>query len=221
MLIDTIHVCGDSVFDNGRYVQPAPDFAEHLTYIEKDRMINMMAVDGAIINDVYRFQLSRIPRDDVRFHDAIILSAGGNDVLQHLPKLQSMRPRALLGTANMLADMQMEFRMEYRRLLKDALAITEHVLTCTIYRPCYAYDQRLKKVSKAIDPLLSMFNDVIVEESSVRKLEIVDLRHVCRGKRDFANAIEPSSEGARKIAVEVSKWLDQIDPSKKSSGGSE
>jgi len=47
---------------------------------------------------------------------------------------------------------------------------------------------------------LTMFKDVILRVAFERGLAVIDPRFVCREPADYANAIEPSASGGRKIA---------------------
>jgi len=52
-----------------------------------------------------------------------------------------------------------------------------------------------------------LFNDAIVREASLKLLPVLDLRRVCDDALDFANPIEPSAAGGRKIAVAIARFL--------------
>lgn len=58
---------------------------------------------------------------------------------------------------------------------------------------------------------LSHFNDVIVLAASKARLPILDLRQVCATAADYANWIEPSDVGGRRIANAVARMLAQHD----------
>jgi hypothetical protein len=59
---------------------------------------------------------------------------------------------------------------------------------------------------------LALFNDVITREAFKRRLPVIDLRLVCSEDTDFANPIEPSVTGGRKIAAAIAKFLVGHDP---------
>ena len=48
-----------------------------------------------------------------------------------------------------------------------------------------------------------MFNDVIVEEASLRLIPILDIRAIFTDSVDYANPIEPSVQGGQKLADEI------------------
>jgi len=52
-----------------------------------------------------------------------------------------------------------------------------------------------------------MFNDVVLRTAVRLGLDVIDLRLVCTEPDDFANAIEPSGQGGRKIAEAIARAL--------------
>lgn len=52
---------------------------------------------------------------------------------------------------------------------------------------------------------LMMFNDVILRTAFERGLSVIDLRLVCTEQEDYANPIEPSGQGGRKIADAIAR----------------
>jgi hypothetical protein len=60
---------------------------------------------------------------------------------------------------------------------------------------------------------LMMFNDVILRVAFERGLRVIDLRFVCTEAADYANPIEPSDRGGRKIARAIARALDAAEGS--------
>jgi hypothetical protein len=56
-----------------------------------------------------------------------------------------------------------------------------------------------------------MFNDVILRMAFEHHLSVIDLRLVCNEPSDYANPIEPSGSGGRKIAHSIARSLGLID----------
>ena len=84
---------------------------------------------------------------------------------------------------------------------------------CTIYRPNFP-DAQLQRITSVA---LGLFNDVIVEECGKRQLPILDIRRIFTGDEDYANPIEPSVEGGRKLAAAIANLLFDSDPGKQDS----
>ena len=55
---------------------------------------------------------------------------------------------------------------------------------------------------------LGLFNDIIVEEASLRLLPILDIRAIFTDSGDYANPIEPSVQGGQKLADEIAGLID-------------
>jgi len=55
---------------------------------------------------------------------------------------------------------------------------------------------------------LGLFNDVIVEEASLRLLPILDIRAIFTDSSDYANPIEPSVQGGQKLADKIAGLID-------------
>ncbi|MFS0698368.1 hypothetical protein AB6N24_00160 [Cellulomonas sp. 179-A 4D5 NHS] len=70
-------------------------------------------------------------------------------------------------------------------------------------------DTRLTEPSHAVvRGALALFNDVLTRAAYARGVAVLDLRLVCAEDADFANPIEPSAHGGRKIARTIAAWLE-------------
>lgn len=69
----------------------------------------------------------------------------------------------------------------------------------TIYYPRIP-DPLIQKIAVSA---LTIFNDVIIRRAFLAGLPLIDLRLVCDEDSDYANEIEPSEAGGRKIAKAV------------------
>ncbi|MHA1179977.1 MAG: SGNH/GDSL hydrolase family protein, partial [Alphaproteobacteria bacterium] len=68
---------GDSIIDNGAYVQPGePDVAEQVRKLMPEFDVEKRAIDGSVTTDVTRTQLHELQDTDL-----IVLSTIGNDAL--------------------------------------------------------------------------------------------------------------------------------------------
>ena len=54
---------------------------------------------------------------------------------------------------------------------------------------------------------LALFNDVITRAAFSRGLPLIDLRLICDEPGDYANPIEPSTQGGSKIAAAISRLI--------------
>jgi lysophospholipase L1-like esterase len=190
-----IVLLGDSIFDNLRYVRPEPDVVSQLREIlPAGWSASLRAVDGAVTNDVAE-QLSDLPSDATH----LILSVGGNDLLRSagdlLPTAGAMRSDAFFVVAR-AADL---FESMYRRVLETCLATRLPLVICSIYNGNFA-DHEFQTMARAA---VAIFNDKILRLAREKDLCVIDLQLICRLAEDYANPIEPSAIGGRKIAQAI------------------
>ena len=104
---------GDSVFDNGSYVnQGEPDVQnqtlEKLRKLDPAAELTFLAEDGAVNKDVMEQQLKYLPEDATH----LILSTGGNDVLGLLGFLGLNQGETLGKNLQFLSSLKKSFARE-------------------------------------------------------------------------------------------------------------
>jgi hypothetical protein len=186
---------GDSVLDNGAYVQrDQPDVIQQVrARLPPESRASLLANDGATIN-MTRLQLRNVPADAT----ALVISAGGNDaLLASYVLFESVRTvaEAMLK----LAAIRDQFATEYASMLDVAMERKLPTAVCTIYDG-RADDEMQQRVNMTA---LSVFNDTIICEAFKRVLPVIDLRLICNEPDDYANPIEPSALGGEKIAAAI------------------
>lgn len=207
-LVTHVVLLGDSIFDNAAYVGGGPDVTAHLAgMLPAGWRVTLAAVDGSVASGVHR-QLADIPEDATH----LVVSAGGNDALGHL----SILDRAVTSSAETLADLAEiaeRFEDRYGAMLQAVLERGLPVTLCTVYYPSFPDEvtQRLAVTA------LSVFNDVILRRAFAAGLPVIDLRLVCNDPGDYANPIEPSVQGGRKIAATILRVLAEHDFRRRSS----
>ena len=186
-----ITLLGDSVFDNGVYVEPGQD--DVTAHLNKKLAplawtFENRAVDGHVAEDIEVQLTSHYVTKPCTF----VLSVGGNDALGYLDMIQNPASNKSAGAVLMaFNEIREDFRRTYASALDLILAHGQALIVCTIYNPKFP-DPVLQTLAEAG---LSFFNDVIVEEAFRRELPIIDLRRVCSEPEAFANPIEPSEVG--------------------------
>ncbi len=209
-----ITLFGDSIFDNQPYVYNGESVIDCLkTVLNGTADAELRAVDGSVTEQVIE-QLKRAPSDISH----IFISSGGNDGLAantllsgmvplEIAKKQSKLLKNLTNVKNsfeVLALIQQEFRVVYRKMLTQAKKANVPVTVCTIYDK-----------NPSMQPwqygALSVFNDVITYEAVKFGASIIDLRAVCEEKEDYSDIspIEPSGQGARKIAAVIKRVFEE------------
>ena len=189
----TIALLGDSIFDNAVYTAGEPDVISHLRAIlPPGWKASLLAIDGSMTGDLGR-QVARVAADVSH----VVVSIGGNDALMNSDLLNV--PVASTAEALTLFGKRVDaFKASYVAALESVRALGRRTTVCTIYEgklgPPYA---ALARVA------LMMFNDVILRVAFERAIDVIDLRLVCTEASDYANPIEPSGAGGKKIAAAI------------------
>ena len=197
-----IALLGDSVFDNSAYVGGAPDVAEQLRgCLGAGAGVVLAAVDGSRIEQVGG-QLKRLSSGATH----LIVSAGGNDALDHV-SLFAERVESIAEALARLGDASSTFEFKYRRMLETVCASGLPTAVCTIYYPQFP-EAALQTVAVAA---LAHFNDCILREAFRAGVPVLDLRLICDDPLDYANPIEPSARGGQKIAEAMARLVRDHD----------
>jgi hypothetical protein len=190
MNVTHIVLLGDSIFDNAAYTDGEPDVVNHLRdLLPPGAKATLLAVDGSLAAAVPD-QLNGLPRDATH----LVISTGGNDALGNLDLLAQpveSTTEALLLFAARVAP----FDASYRQAIQAATALGLPTTVCTIYNGWLPEELRIPaRVA------LAMYNDVIQVVAREFGLDVIELRNVVTEQSDYANPIEPSGTGGRKIA---------------------
>lgn len=201
-----IVLLGDSVFDNAAYVPRGADVSSHLRRrVPEGWEVTLRAVDGSVARGVCR-QLTDLPPGATN----LVVSAGGNDALRRADLL-GQKAGSVAEVLDRLAAAGEEFQGEYAAMLRAVLKAGLPAALCTIYYPRFAepLTQRLAVTA------LSVFNDVIIREAFAAGLPLLDLRLICDSDEDYANPIEPSDAGGRKIAAAILRAVSDHRPERR------
>ena len=188
-----VALLGDSIFDNGAYTGAEPDVVTHLRdLLPHGWRATLLAVDGATTADIAR-QTARLGADVSH----VLVSIGGNDALGH-SDLLALPVRSTTEALALFAERLASFERLYRPAVQRVAALSRPTTLCTIYNgnlePSRATIARVA---------LTMFNDVILRVAFEHALPVIDLRAICVRPEDYANPIEPSGTGGRKIAAAI------------------
>lgn len=194
---------GDSIFDNKAYVGASgKDVAAHLRELSPDNwQTTLGAVDGNLVENVSS-QIVKVPKDATH----LFISAGGNDAIMNADIL-SLNASSSAEVFNLLSNRVNDFEMRYREMLRVVLQRDLPTAVCTIYYPNFT-EPIFQKLAVAA---LSSFNDVIIRQAALNKLPVLDLRLICSETDDYANEIEPSDKGGRKIAKKILEVVETHD----------
>jgi len=197
-----VALLGDSVLDNGAYTSGGPDVVRQLTsMLPGGWRASLLALDGAMIADL-EHQLYGLPADVTH----VVVSIGGNDVLQNLDVLR-LKAKSSLEALLSLGKRVRGFERGYRAAIDRVRQLGLPTTICTIYNGNLSGQE-----GAAARVALMAFNDVILRVAFESKLQVIDLRLVCSEPADYANPIEPSSLGGEKIARVIMRSLGLARP---------
>lgn len=184
---------GDSIFDNEAYTGGEPGVAGHLRELMgAEQQVTLLAVDGSRTAEVKQ-QLLGIPPDATH----LALSSGGNDALAE-EGLLTRSVRTGGDALAMLSEPVADFAARYGALGRELARTRLPLLFCTIY------DGNLPRAqATAARIAVAVFNDTIQRTANELGARVLELRSVCRAPSDYANPIEPSGSGGRKIAEAI------------------
>ena len=184
-----IVLIGDSIFDNGGYVNEGDSVIEQLNpKLTKNTKATLLAVDGDVTDDVYA-QLEKLPSDTTH----AFVSCGGNDALRIASVLN--KPVESVGHAmDVFTEIKNQFEERYSRMVRAVCNKVEKVTICTVHDSVPEYTERALTA-------LSIFNEVILKEAFRINAPVIDLRLACNEAQDYSSVspIEPSKHGAKKI----------------------
>ena len=193
-----VALLGDSILDNRAYTQGEPDVATHLRQLSPAPTdVTLCAIDGSTTSDL-NAQVRKIPTGASH----LVVSVGGNDALLNSDLLKTS-VESTSEALSLFGQRIDEFEVSYREALGNVLELKLPTAICTIYNGnLEPPEANLARIA------LMMFNDVILRYGFERRLAIIDLRFVCSETTDYANPIEPSGSGGRKIAKSIASWLE-------------
>ena len=186
---------GDSVFDNGAYVQGGPDVGAQLRRLLPDGWkVTMLAVDAGTLEDVAG-QLAQLPRDATH----LALSVGGNDALRHAELLEASIGVDVLAR---VADAAAAFAPRYEATLAAVHRVGLPLIACTIYEGNLGGSLQKRAIGA-----VAVFNDRIQRAARRLGVPLLELRDIFTDPGDYANPIEPSALGGEKVAIALRNWL--------------
>jgi hypothetical protein len=150
----------------------------------------LKAIDGSTTRDLQEQLTTVLPGTT-----HLCLSIGGNDLIEQFDLLDTpvqSSAEALL----LVSQASLEFRKNYRRVLQECMAMSLPLVVCTIYNCNFPTIAQQRTVEVA----LAVFNSEIITAALDYGLGVIELRRVCTEPEDYANPIEPSVIGGRKIA---------------------
>ena len=196
---------GDSIIDNKTYVSHGEfSVLEHLENISNYEYIQV-AYDGHTTFDVQNKQLhlSTIVKPS-----HIVLSVGGNDLLQNLSYLSkgpvSNVNEAVSGIQQHIFE---PLEQRFETIIEELSSQRANLLICTVYEGDLGRTDEFKDVLDSSKIMVSSFNDIVYKTAKKYNADVLELREIFITSDDYANPIEPSHTGGEKLAKSIVEWI--------------
>jgi len=200
-----IYLLGDSVIDNKVYVDLNENSVEeHLKALSSENIVRI-ALDGDTTRDVLNDQISKIDPDTTH----IVLSIGGNDLLEQIEILFTETPYTLSAALEKIVLILDSVEENYELIIKKLMEIDAKILLCTIYEGDLKRDPILSLIEKQGLAMVGLLNDSITLLGKKYNIDVLELRNIFVTPEDYANPIEPSHIGGEKLAKAILKWLEE------------
>lgn len=194
---------GDSIFDNAAYTGREPDVVHHLrSILPSGWKASLLAVDGSVTSDLTS-QVREVPADASH----LVVSIGGNDALGN-SDLLALPVRSTTEALELFHRRVRAFESSYRSAIEEVLELGRPTTLCTIYNGNLPDPDQARHARIA----LALFDDVILRTAFELSLPAIELRLVCNEPADYANPIEPSGRGGRKIAMAIARAVGALEP---------
>lgn len=175
----TILLLGDSMLANDSYVKPGQSIKDYIEEIFPKERVFMLAKNNSTIQNVFH-QLEKIPFDLDKSSTYLFLSAGGNDLLNAEPDLNSTTLNQIFDKYTLLID-SIITRLPNAKL---------YVLT--LYTPQDQPDH----------PYIEIWNKKLKKLVPFRNIIDTSLL-ISDNKKDLVYNVEPSVDGGKKIASAI------------------
>jgi len=201
-----VSLLGDSIIDNKVYVQSNElSVKEHLED-QSEYMFKQLAVDGHTTNDVLSFQLDKLPK--ISTHK--VLSIGGNDLLGQVYFLKNKDEFTAKEIMEQAVCKLAPIKNRYRTIVQNLSQQDSNILLCTVYEGNLLDDSLYSDIAFASKAMVSMLNDIVFSSAATYGVDVLELRNIFTTPQDYANPIEPSHEGGRKLATGIIDWIKSV-----------
>ena len=196
---------GDSIIDNKTYVSHGEfSVLEHLENISNYEYIQV-DYDGHTTFDVQNKQLHL---STIEKPSHIVLSVGGNDLLQNLSYLSngpiSNVNEAVTGIQQHIFE---PLKQRFETIIEELSSQRANLLICTVYEGDLGRTDEFKDVLDSSKIMVSSFNDIVYKTAKKYNADVLELREIFISSDDYANPIEPSHIGGEKLAKSIVEWI--------------
>ena len=199
-----ISLIGDSIIDNKTYVSKGElSVLEHLEQSSPYKFAQL-AIDGHTTRDVLRKQLID---EELSQSSDIVVSVGGNDLLQNLSVLFEKDISDLNHTLSGLQNFIFSpLQKRFETIVEKLSSYRANLLLCTVYEGDLGRTDEFRGVLDSSKIMASSFNDIVYKTAKKFNADVLELRQIFTESDDYANPIEPSHIGGEKLANAITEW---------------
>lgn len=191
---------GDSTIDNGAWTGGGPSVFDQVQELLPHT--TLCAKDGALISAIAS-QAAKAPSSTTHF----VVSVGGNDGISGI-NVMTQRTETVAEGVEALHLFAQEFENEYFLAIESLIrqvGADKHVVLCSIYNPCFGPLGVTTLSQAAANACVCLLADSVLRVACRLSLPVIDWRRVMTEVEDFANPIEPSSQGGGKMAEVIAQ----------------
>jgi hypothetical protein len=182
---------GDSILDNGPYVSYGNAVINQMRAAFGNE-VALVARDGAVVSHVF----GQIDRHPPVPSDVVVLSVGGNDLLQY-PSLYDGHP---LDATHPVMQAVQHMHGDYRRLVGQFDTFGCRVVVCNLYTPAELQGYFAGVMPMAlVHELIAYHNQVVADVAKAYNAQVLDIAALFTDAEDFTHVIEPSERGGIKL----------------------
>jgi hypothetical protein len=187
---NSIILIGDSMLNNSNYVPIKYSIPNIIKNKMKTNNLLNFAEDGSTINDCYN-QLEEISLDLDSSNTNIVISSGGNDILNNNPN----NANNINNPNNEFINHLFENYLLFINSVKVKFPLSQ-IYVLNLYYPPHLY-------YKTYYPLITKWNKYLEKNSYSENYKVIQTNKIITQNEDLVNYIEPSEIGGEKIAAEI------------------
>jgi lysophospholipase L1-like esterase len=190
---------GDSIFDNAPYVPLGTAVINHMRTAYGNE-VALCARDGAGVRDVF----AQIERHPPVPSDVVVLSVGGNDLLQSTGLYDG---HALDDTHPLMLAIQ-RMHDDYRTVVAQLQGYGCQLVLCNLYTPVELAAALVDFIPISIvHTLIADHNRVIADVARQHNALVLDIASLLTEHADFSHIIEPSVIGGAKLVAALKNLI--------------
>ena len=182
---EDIVLVGDSILENSNYVPKNKSVKDEI--FKKHKNMLMLAEDDSKIRDIEK-QLKKMPKHLNKKSTHLIISVGGNDILEEYEK-----KKASEITTKKIDELFIEYRTLLENIKKN---YKMKIVLVNIYLPVAESHVKLHKVIREWNRRQKLY-------ARAKQIKILAIADKFDDPKHFTKKIEPSVEGSKIIAKQV------------------